>query len=82
MGLCVQLVCACTNNIIMYFQLYFRLFSENDGLDFIRKRLNGVGLATIGLNNGYSLLEISELAGLLGYHYKQTVLRLFEQKIV
>ena len=46
MGLCVQLVCACTSNIIMYFQFYFRLFSVNDGLDFLRNRPNGVGCDT------------------------------------
>ena len=73
MGLCIQLVCACTSNIIMYFQFYFNIFSKNDGLDFLRIRLNGVGfvipeypIATIGLNNGYFILEISELSGLLG----------------
>ena len=84
MGLCVQLVCACTSNIIMYFQFYFRLFSENDGLDCLRQGPNGVGfmireqpLVMIGLNNGYCLSEISESAGLLGQLYKQTSLRHF-----
>ena len=46
MGLCVQLVC----DIIMY-QLYYNklsvlllpTFSKNDGLDFLWKRLKGVG---------------------------------------
>ena len=56
----------------MYFQFYFPLFSENDGLDFLWKRLNDAGflirekpIATIGLNNVYSLSEIAESARLL-----------------
>ena len=68
-----------TSNIIMYFQFYFYLFSENDGLDILRfmvltrKRPNDVGfmiwekpIATIGLNNGYSLSEVFESIRLLG----------------
>ena len=34
----MELVCTCTSNIIMYFQFYFRLFSENDGLHFCTEK--------------------------------------------
>ena len=56
----------------MYFQFYFPLFSENDGLDFLWKRPNHARfliwektIAMIGLNNVYSLSEIAESARLL-----------------
>ena len=61
------LISTCMQNT-SNFQFYFHLFSENDGLDFVtRKRPNGFGfvirekpIATSGLNNGYSLLEIPD----------------------
>ena len=70
LGLCVQLVLLMNQQYYHYctFSFTFAFF-----LDFVRKRLNGVGIpdtgisdSEVGLNNGYSLSEISKSAGLLG----------------